>query len=295
MKKIFYLMAAFLFAAVLIVKADDEAGEAAKKWKLEGVTGINFSQTSLKNWSGGGENSLAGNTYLNGALNYKEGNWAWDNNLALDYGLASTATLGVRKSTDKIDFASKLGYKATEKLFYTALYDFKTQFTEGFNYGADPKQRISDFMAPAFSTISLGLDYKPSEKFSLYFSPVAGKLTWVKDDEFSSKGMFGVKPGDTFRGELGTYLKTVFKTPIVENVDLISKADFFTAYNETFGNIDVDWDVLLSMKINKYLSATFNTTLRYDDDVHFIDSDGNSQGPRIQFRQVLGVGLAYKF
>lgn len=295
MKKIFYLMAAFLFAAVLIVKADDEADEAAKKWKLEGVTGINFSQTSLKNWSGGGENSLAGNTYLNGALNYKEGNWAWDNNLVLDYGLASTATLGVRKSTDKIDFASKLGYKATEKLFYTALYDFKTQFTEGFNYGADPKQRISDFMAPAFSTISLGLDYKPSEKFSLYFSPVAGKLTWVKDDEFSSKGMFGVKPGDTFRGELGTYLKTVFKTQIVENVDLISKADFFTAYNETFGNVDVDWDVLLSMKINKYLSATFNTTLRYDDDVHFIDSDGNSQGPRIQFRQVLGVGLAYKF
>lgn len=59
--------------------------------------------------------------------------------------------------------------------------------------------------------------------------------------------------------------------------------------------MDIDWDFLLSMKINKFLSATFNTTLRYDDDVHYIDEEGVSKGPRVQFRQILGIGLAYKF
>lgn len=294
MKKFLSLMTALLFVATIVVSAE-KTEEEAKKWNLEGVTGVNFSQTSLTNWSSGGENSLAGNAYLNGVLIYKSGKWAWDNNLILDYGLARTSSTGVRKSTDKIDFASKMGYEAAKKLFYTALFDFKTQFTDGYNYEGDQRHRISDFMAPAYSTISLGLDYKPSDNFSLYFSPVAGKMTWVRDDDFSELGMFGVEQGKKFKGEFGAYLKTVYKAQPFENIDFVSKADFFTAYNKSFGNVDIDWDLLLSMKINKYLSATFNTTLRYDDDVHYIDEEGISKGPRVQFRQILGIGLAYKF
>ncbi len=296
MKKIFFIVIAFAVVTTFVYsQTTEDTVKVDPKWKLEGVTGINFSQTSLKNWAGGGENSLAGNAYLNGALLYKSGKWAWDNNLALDYGLARTASTGVRKSTDKIDFASKLGYQAKEKLFYTGLFDFKTQFAEGYNYAVTPSKRISNFMAPGYGTLSLGLDYKPNDNFSLYYSPLAAKFTWVLDDEFSNAGMFGVDPGKRFKGEFGSYLKTVYKLQIMENVDLISKADFFTAYDKSFGNIDVDWDVLLSMKINKYLSSTFNTTLRYDDDVDYIDKNGVSRGPRVQFRQILGIGLAYKF
>ena len=36
----------------------------------------------------GGENSVAGNAYLNGALTHKSGDWLWVTNLALDYGLS---------------------------------------------------------------------------------------------------------------------------------------------------------------------------------------------------------------
>lgn len=295
MKKVLSLLVATIVAFSAYANTTDENNDETSKWKVDGVTGINFSQTSLTNWAGGGENSLAGNAYLNGTLTYKSGNWAWDNNLALDYGLARTASTGARKSTDKIDFASKLGYKATEKLFYTGLFDFKTQFAEGYKYDGDNRNRISNFMAPAYGTLSLGLDYKPSDNFSLYYSPLAAKMTWVNDDEFSLAGMFGVEPGDKFKGEFGSYLKTVYKVKVMDNVDLISKADFFTAYDKSFGNIDVDWDVLISMKINKLLSATLNTTMRYDDDVAYIDQDGNSKGPKIQFRQILGVGLAYNF
>ena len=41
----------------------------------------------MTNWSAGGENSIAGNAYLNGALTHKSGNWLWVTNLVLDYGL----------------------------------------------------------------------------------------------------------------------------------------------------------------------------------------------------------------
>lgn len=42
--------------------------------------------------------------------------------------------------------------------------------------------------------------------------------------------------------------------------------DFFIPYNKQFGNVDMNWDVLINMKINKYLNATLNTTLKYDND-----------------------------
>lgn len=290
MKKLLSLSFAIFFALNIFAQTETDS---VKKWNLSGVSGINFSQTALKYWSGGGENSLAGNIYLNGALVYKKDKWAWENNLALDYGLARTVSTGVRKSTDKIDFASKLGYQAYEKLFYTALFDFKTQFAKGYNYAATPNELISNFLAPAYSTISLGLDWKPCDNFSLYFSPVAGKITINTDKELA--GMFGVPEGKTSRFELGAYLKTVYKQELMKNVSLISKADFFTAYNSSFGNIDVDWDVLISMKINEYLSATLNTTLRYDDDVVYKDKDGVEHGPKIQFKELFGIGLAYKF
>lgn len=294
MKKLFSLIMTLLLATTFTMLAE-EGAEEQKKWVLDGVAGINASQTSLTNWSGGGENSLAGNAYLNGTLNYAKDKWAWDNALVLDYGLARTSSTGVRKSTDKIDFASKLGYKAVEKLFYTAAFDFKTQFTDGYKYDGNDRHRISNFMAPAYGTLSLGIDYKPTDKFSLYLSPIAGKMTWVHDKEFSDKGMFGVDKGDRFKGEFGAYLKTIYKVTPFQNVDMVSKADFFTAYDNSFANVDIDWDLMINMKVNKYLSATFNTTLRYDDDVHFIDENGTSKGPRVQFRQILGVGLAYKF
>ena len=83
--------------------------------------------------------------------------------------------------------------------------------------------------------------------------------------------------------------------PVMENVSLITTADFFTPYSNQFGNIDVNWDMLISMKINKILSATLNTTLKYDNDVKTFDDNGTKHGAKVQFKEILGVGLAYNF
>lgn len=49
------------------------------------------------------------------------------------------------------------------------------------------------------------------------------------------------------------------------------------------------------MKINKVLSATLNMTLKYDNDVKTFTDEGVERGPKVQFKEILGVGLAYNF
>ena len=124
---------------------------------------------------------------------------------------------------------------------------------------------------------------------------VSTKMTFVTDDYLSDLGAFGVDPGDHFKIEGGAFVKARAELPVMENVNLITTADFFTPYSKDFGNIDVNWDVLISMKINKVLSATINTTLKYDNDVKTFDDNGVKKGAKVQFKEVLGIGLAYNF
>src|SRR5699024_9306553 len=97
---------------------------------------------------------------------------------------------------------------------------------------------ISKFFAPAYSNISLGMDFRPKSNYSLYLSPIAGKLTFVEDDYLSKEGAFGVDPGDRFRAEIGAYIKAKAEQKIMENVNLITSVDFFTPYDKQFGNVD---------------------------------------------------------
>lgn len=293
MKRIVLIGALALISSFAFGQTDDQ-GYVDGAWDLKGVVGANMSQTTLSNWSAGGENSMAGNVYLNGALKRKSGNWLWVNTLVLEYGLSKLKSDGTKKTNDNIDFSTQLGYSTNNKLFYTAMGSFKTQFYKGYNY-PDKINVISKFMAPAYSNLSLGIEYRPKANYSVYFSPASAKFTFVQDDYLSGLGAFGVDPGDKFKAEAGTYMKARLEQGIMENVSLISTLDLFTAYDKSFGNIDVNWDVLVSMKINKFLSATLNMTMKYDDDVKTLDDQGNKKGPKIQFKEILGVGLAYNF
>jgi len=271
---------------------DDKDKLEDGKFYLKGITGLNASQTSVSNWSAGGENAMAGTLYLNGSLQRKTGNWLWFNALALEYGITNTKSLGTQKTGDKIDFTTQLGYSTDNKWYYTIMGDLKTQFYKGYNY-PDKSQYISRFFAPAYSNISVGLEYRPNTIYSIYLSPLAGKLTFVRDKHLSEQ--FGIDLGDKLKAELGAYLKTRIEKEIMENVSLISTADFFTAYDSSFGNVDINWDLLISMKINKYLSASVNTTLKYDDNINNVKKDGTIEGPRVQFKEVIGVGVSYNF
>jgi hypothetical protein len=269
----------------------------APEWKKGGVGNITFSQVSLTNWAAGGENSVAGNLLVSMFANYKHSKFTWDNTLDFGYGLVKQNDRSARKSDDRLEFSSKYGHHAVKHWYYSGMLNFKTQVTTGYKYNEDPlipDLKISDLMSPAYMTIALGMDYKPNDMFTLLISPATGKSTFVLDDTLSDAGAFGVEAGKSVRHEFGGFIKAALKTQIVENVTLQSKLDLFSNYFNNPQNIDVNWEVLLAMKINKYLTANLTTQMIYDDDVDILDKDGKT-GPRLQFKEVFGVGLSVKF
>ena len=115
-----------------------------------------------------------------------------------------------------------------------------------------------------------------------------------------------IADGENLRSELGGFVKMEYKTDLVENVSLQTRIDLFSNYANNPQNIDINWETLISMKINKYLSTTISTQLLYDDDVDVVRGerqevvDGETitiqdVGPAVQFKEVLAIGFNYKF
>jgi hypothetical protein len=220
------------------------------------------------------------------------------------------------KTDDKIDLLSKYGYRAHKNLYYSALINFKTQMADGLDYNSDTS-KISGFLAPAYLTIAAGMDYKPNANFSAFVAPLTGKITLINDQTLADAGAYGVDPatydgsgnllehGSKNKSEFGGYVRMIyskndFKTEILKNLAFTTKIDLFSNYLKNPQNIDVSWETQLALKINKFLSMNINTHLIYDDDVDIaIDNneDGiiDEKGPRIQFKEIVGVGISYKF
>lgn len=281
---------------------------ADSSWKTGGTVGLNLSQVHLENWASGGQSSVSASGLVNLFANYTKGKGTWDNTLDIAYGLLRQGQNGVvLKTDDKIDFASKYGHKATEHWYYSGLLNFRTQFAPGYNLvdGVPDKTNvISDFLSPAYMLASLGMDYKPNDKFTAFISPSTYKMTVVMDSALSAVGAFGVDPGTNVRSEIGGYVRMAYNTNLVENVGLMTRIDLFSNYLNNPENIDINWEVLISMKVNKFMSATISTQLLYDDDVTLQKKDpiveddvviDSGRGPGVQFKEVLAIGFSYKF
>lgn len=287
-------------------------------WRKGGIVSFNLSQTSLTNWASGGQNSMSFNGQFNGYANFKSKTNVWDNSLDMGYGLLrQNKSDGYMKIDDKIDFVSKYGRKAYKYWYYSALFSFKTQMAAGYKYPND-SVKISDRLAPAYLMTALGLDYKPDSYFSMFVAPITGKITIVKDQTLANQGAYGVEKatydaqgrmlteGSQSRSELGGYLRIIyskndFKSEFLKNLSFTTKLDLFANYLHNPQNIDVSWENNLAMKVNKYIMVTFNTHLIYDDDIK-VGKDTNNDGtldkfsgPKVQFKEILGVGIAFKF
>jgi len=301
----------FSLLATSLLAQDDSTAQADTSWKRGGLIGINFTQVSLSNWSAGGQNSISGIAMFKYFANYNNGVNTWDNSIDLGYGLTQNGDDKAIKSEDKIDISSKYGRHAFKHWFYSFMVGFKSQFAEGYDYPND-SVKISDFLSPAYLTMALGMDYKPNDNFSLLIAPVTGRIIFVQDQNLADAGAFGVDPaeydtsgqkikdGENIRFEFGALLKAEYKKDILENVNLTTKLELFSDYLENPQNIDVNWEVLIAMKVNEFITATLSTQLIYDDNT-IINIDKNEDGiieesgPRTQFKEVFGLGLSYKF
>ena len=283
-----------------------QKADSVKGWKRGGFLVLNLAQTSLTNWVAGGENSVAINGIFSGFANYKKGKSVWDNSLDLGYGMLKQGkNSSFRKTDDKFDFLSIYGRDAFKNFYYAGLFNFKTQMAPGYNY-PDVSNKISDMFSPAYLLIALGLDYKPNNYFSAFIAPLTVKFTIVNDQKLADEGAFGVSPGKKSLTEFGGYLRAIysrndFKSEFLKNVSFTTKIDLFSNYAKKPQNIVVNWETLIALKVNKFISASINTQLIYDDKIR-VPSDVNGNGTigpgegvrsKVQFKEILGIGISY--
>jgi hypothetical protein len=270
-------------------------------WHYHATALGNFSQSSLSNWQGGGQNNIAGAGFLHLAAKYQTERRLWETMFDAAYGLTR---LGDRttifiKSDDALKLLSQYSYSLKKPLYLVTLADFRTTFSPGYKYKKDTSgemqkgQLLSNFMAPGYLILSEGIEYRHSENFFMMLAPFSGKFTFVLDKQLSNEGAFGVPKGKALRAEFGANFVLFFRVPIAKNIEFQNKLNLFDNY-KTYDAIDVTWDTQLLMKINSYLTTTVTTNLIYDEDIKIVRKN-NTVGPITQFKEVLAIGFQYKF
>ena len=293
MRKIFLMLLTIATVNSLIAQNDTI-------WRKGGLIALNFSQVSLTNWAAGGQNSISGNSIINYFANYKKGNKAWDNNIDLGYGLVLQGKkANLVKSDDRMEITSKYGWKASKHWYYSALFNFRSQLTNGYSYPNDSVV-ISKFLSPGYVLLAPGMDYKPNDFFSLFLSPATLRFLIVTDKTLSAIGAFGIDSSENIKTETGAFLKATFKKDLNPVLNLQTSVDLFSNYFDHPERIDVNWQALLLLKVTKYISASLSLQLLYDYDtkITFYKDDGvtvDHIGPGVQFKEAIGIGFAYKF
>lgn len=305
MKKVISILIMIFFTGMAAIQAQNPS-DTVKYWRVGGDASLTFGQSALINWSAGGVSQFSLNGLVNFHADYQKDKILWTNNLIMAYGMYQEKDDKRKKSDDKIDFTSNFGYEMAKHWYYSVTLGFKTQFDEGFPEDQDTLYN-SKFMAPGYISLGLGATYKPNDNLQLILAPATYRMTIVNDERLADYGEYGLDGGDLdtlgipipgtgkkIRHELGFQLKFTYSVQIVKNVDFQTNLELYSNYLEDPQNVDVYWDNYFNFTINSWLSAQLTTSLIYDHDINITDKDGNT-GPRTQFKQTFGLGLAYKF
>ena len=264
--------------------AQETTIDTTKHWTRKGVFTFLANQSSFSNWQAGGQNNFAGNVGFNYDFNYKNGDWNWDNKWIVSYGLTKIKGADTQKTDDRIELNSLLGKKASGEWFYSAFFNFKTQMDTGLD-PATQTVKISHFFSPAFFQFGPGMLWKKSDNLKVNIAPATSKLIVVHDHFTEFGSSFGVEQGKTTRYELGAAVNGYYKFNIMENVSVENILNLYSNYLEEAKNVDIDYQLNIVMKINKYLSTNFAFQTIYDDNAF--------RG--FQTKQIIGLGVNYGF
>ncbi|BAO74596.1 DUF3078 domain-containing protein [Winogradskyella sp. PG-2] len=281
-------------------------------WRTKKEVGLYLNQVSFTNWNSGGTNSISGIITGKASAKYKQEKMFWNSDFNIRYGLNKQEDKGLRKTDDVIEVLSNVGLEKSSESnwFYSGRFSFNTQLANGYNY-PNRGEPISKFLAPGYMFFGLGMEYgRHIERMSFYASPLTLKTTFVLDDNLANKGAFGVAPaiydlegnivreGKRIRQEFGVLLTNQYQEELFENIKINSLLRLYTDYINSFGNVDIEWELNIDMKVNKYVKATLGSHLRYDNDIkisvqrnEMTNEEIVIEGPKLQWKQILGVGV----
>lgn len=289
-----------------------ELPDTISYWSKENKVGLDISQITFVNWNAGGNNSISGLVKGQFIRTYTKENIHWKNELIMRYGINKQESQEVRKTDDQFAFNSTFGYKrdTISNWYYAGKFNFNTQFANGYAY-PNVDLAISRPFAPAYTFLGIGAEYSRKDlNLNFYLSPLTQKTTMVFDQRLANQGAFGVekavydefgtliREGKNIRNETGILVTNQWKREIFENINFENRIALYTDYINNFGNIDIDWQIQLDLTVNQYVKANIGTHLVYDDDIKSKQEEGGVQvvkGPKIQLKQLLGLGVVYQF
>jgi hypothetical protein len=299
-----------------LTQAEAPKDSVVSPWKWGGLNTLGFNLTNLTNWAAGGQNAISLSAITQYYLDYSKGKMNWESALDFGFGLQKNEDAPFRKTEDRIEFNSKVGYAFSKNFSASGQLNLRTQFAPGYNLPNDSVV-TSRFFAPAFSLLALGLDFRPVSQFSVLIAPVTGKLTFVTDQTLADQGAFGVEaavldadgtiltPGRNVRAEFGASLSFRYRQKW-DWLSIISRLDLFNNYTapdpSNRKNVDVNFETTVAFHVKKFLTVNFQIAAIYDDDVMvplFEEINGVrtqvGAGPRLQLKQLLTVGFALRF
>jgi len=288
-----------------------------ERLSFHGGYGLNINQLALSNWAAGGENSATGKTFANFTLLDKKKAFEQKLTGAFAFGISRFADKRIEKSDDKIDLTYSLSLNSKTPWNVTMVSTFNTQFANGYKYPNDSTV-ISGFLAPAYFTISAGYSYKTKdERFQIYMSPFAGKITFVMNQDLADKGSFGVKkgyydqdsiwiPGENIAPAIGVNAIINYKQPIAKSITYTTMLNTFYNYIERRDDdrlrLDVNWENTIDFVITKYIRTILFVHLKYDHNTTFpvyetiegvetvIDNV-----PKLQLKESVGIAFVHTF
>lgn len=275
-------------------------------WMFMGKLSLNVSQSYFSNWTAGGTSNFTPIGKFTMNANMKKDKHEWTNWIDLALGYSIFIDQEPMKTEDKIEYITSYRYQLHKHWYFTVMGKYATQFAKGYDYSVDSTDYISKFMAPAWIDIGPGIMYEPTDWFFVNFSPVTPAWIIVNDQKLADSGSFGLDPA-TFDDEgmlvshakkvksmFGAKMMIVLSKEVAKNITMGTKLELFSDYLNEPQNIDVNWQVLIGLKVNDWLNVDLQTTLLYDNDIMITDSDGNV-GPRAQFREFLMLSIGYTF
>lgn len=286
--------------------------DSTSYWTKENVVGLDVSQITFVNWNAGGNNSVSGLLKGKFVRTYTKNNVQWKNELIARYGINKQEKQEVRKTDDQLQINSTFGYRTDtiSNWYYAGKFNFNTQFANGYAY-PNTSLAISKPFAPAYTFLGVGAEYSRKDlNLTLYLSPLTQKTTLVFDQRLANQGAFGVekaiydelgnliREGKNIRNETGILITNQWKKEVYKNINFEHRISLYTDYINNFGNVDVDWQLQLDMTVNQYVKANIGTHLVYDDDIKSKEEKNGEQiikGPKVQLKQLLGIGVTYSF
>jgi hypothetical protein len=303
---------AFSQKIITSLPQDSTSNGPVSYWAKKNTVGFDISEIAFLNWNAGGTSSISGLLKTTFTRTYTRDNYNWTNELVMNYGLNKQDGIELRKTEDAFKFNSAYGYRrnTNSNWYHTAKFTFSTQFTNGYTY-PNTTTAISKPFAPAYVFLGIGGEYASTKKDRLlYISPLTSKMTFVLDQRLANLGSFGVTeavydddgnlttPGQTSKIELGFLITAFYKQVIAKNITLTNTISLYSDYINRFGNVDIDNDLAIVLVVNDHVKTNIGAHIIYDDDIKAteeIDGESVTVGPKVQLKQVLGVGMTYVF